>query len=245
VNRIPWQSLCVAETLAAGGAEVRALGVTAPTRRLRAGAYHFLEQAGYRPRILPAKSGGRLRPEIHYNNGPVPCRLVDAGNCLAGEWEPAHGRAFDVALDDELRQFQPHIAVVHGFGPADQKLHSRLRSKGTKLVLSISGLPAAASHEIADEATALYAATLCHSDWLASRLSEATPLRPVVLAPPVPGRGVIPESREPVCVTLVPPNRENGLYLLLRLAEQLSLTRPDDPILALSSAGAEMTGGIY
>jgi hypothetical protein len=245
VNRIPWQSLCVAETLAVGGAEVRALGVTATTRRLRSGAYRFLEQAGYSPRIVPSKSGGRLRPEIHYRHalyggGPVPCRLIDVGNCLEGEWEPAHGRAFDVALDDELRQFRPHIAVVHGFSPADRRLHARVRSSGIKLVLSMSGLP---DREIAEEEAALYAATLCHSEWLASRLAEATPFRPVVLPPPVSSRDVIPESREPVCVTLVRPNRENGLYLLLRLAEQLSLTRPDDPILALSSAGAETTGG--
>jgi len=89
----------------------------------------------------------------------------------------------------------------------------------------------------------LYDSSLCHSEWLASRCAEVIPFRPVVLPPPVPGREVIPESLEPVCVTLIQPSRQNGLYLLLRLAEQLSLTRPDDPILALSSAGAETTGG--
>lgn len=228
----------VAETLALSGAEVRAIGVTATTRRLRTSAYRALEQAGYAPRILPAKSGGRIRPEIHYLNGPVPCRLVDVGNCEAGEWEAAHGYALDIALDDELRQFQPHIAVVHGFSPADRRLHARARSRGAKLVLTIPTLPGS---EMAQEAH-LYDGSLCHSEWLASRCAGSTPFRPVVLLPPVPGGEVIPESREPVCVTLIQPSRQNGLYLLLRLAEQLSLTRPDDPILALSSAGAETTG---
>jgi glycosyltransferase involved in cell wall biosynthesis len=160
------------------------------------------------------------------------------GNCGAGEWETPHSRAFDVALDDELRQFQPHIAVVHGFSPAERKRHARIRSKGTKLVLTISGLP---GQEIEEAAASLYDASLCHSEWLAARHAEATPFRPVVLPPPVPARDVIPESREPVCATLIYPSRENGLYLLLRLAEQLSLTRPDDPILTLSS-GAETAG---
>ncbi len=223
-----------------GGAEVRAVGVTAATRRLKAGAYRSLEQAGRNPRILPAKSGGRIRPEIHYRHGPVPCRLVDVGNCGAGEWEAEHSRAFEVALDDEVRQFQPHIAVVHGWSPADRKLHERVRARGAKLVLTISSPPGQGFREQTDS---LYDASLCHCDWVASRCAETTPFRPMALPPPTPRHDVIPESREPVCVTLIEPSRENGLYLLLRLAEQLSLARPDDPILALSFAQAEATGG--
>lgn len=229
----------MAETLALGGSEVRAFGATASARRLKAGAYRLLEQAGRHPRILPAKSGGRIRPEIHYLHGLVPCRLVDVGNCATGEWEAEHGRAFDMALDDELRQFQPQIAVVHGFDAADRKLHERVRAKGARLVLALSGMPRSGIGEQAG----WYAASLCHSEWMAARWAEETPFRPAVLPPPVPGRDVVPESREPVCVTFIQPSRENGLYLLLRLAEQLSLARPDDPILALSTADAETTGG--
>jgi hypothetical protein len=111
----------------------------------------------------------------------------------------------------------------------------RVRSKGAKLVLSVSST---SREEVAEDTVGLYDACFCHSEWL----SAASPLRPTFLPPPTPVRDVIPESREPLCVTLIHPSRDNGLYLLLRLAEQLSLNRPEDPILALSSEGAETTG---
>jgi hypothetical protein len=230
--------LRVGETLALSGCNVRVLATTAMERAGSRAPYDLLAAAGFAPRIHPAKTAGRLRPEIRYHHGSLPCRVVDVGRRRLSQWEPIHGHAFDSAFDDELRQFQPDIVLTYPGSPADFKRHARARRRSAAVVLALPdlrylGFGPELSH---------YDASLCHSAWLAGQYRESTVLRPVTLPPPIPAAEVTPDSHDAACVTFIPPSYENGVLLLLRLAEQLSIDCPDLPILVLSQAGAETTG---
>ncbi len=209
----------IAGTLALAGHEVRVLGNTATVRPSRVSAYRLLEQAGFAPRILPAKSGGRLRPELHYRHGAVDCRVIDSGPGGLDD------RLFNWVLDQELRDFQPDIVVVPEGTALEMKRHARAKTKGAKLVLSVAGIKSL--H--AGEQLSIYDAAICQSQWLAETWAASAPLKPVALPPPVPREEVIADRREPVCVAFPSPTRDNGLFLLLRLAEQLSLADADLP----------------
>lgn len=194
----------------------------------------MLEQAGYAPKILPAKSGGRVRPELSYCHGAVSCRVVDVGNSAIGAWEKDWGRIFDSVLNQELREFQPDVVVVPDEGENPSR-YARARSKGAKLVLSVNRT------ESGDQLS-LYDSAVCQSQWLAGNWRGSATLNPVLLPPPIPRAELISSQREPVCVAFPFPTVASGVCLLLRLAEQLSLADADCPILVLTSMGAEATG---
>ena len=199
----------------------------------------LLEQQGYRTNLLPAKSGGRLRAEIHYRHGQLPCRVIDVGNRRLSQWEAVHGKAFDAAFDDELRQFEPDVVFTYPNSPADFQRHARARRHDARIVVSLVDERCLTAPP---DALAVYDAALAHGAWQAERHAESTALRPVVLPPPVPEADVVPEAREPVCVTFIHPSYQHGACLLLRLAQQLSLDRPEQPILVLAPGAAESTG---
>jgi hypothetical protein len=174
-----------------------------------------------------------------YLHHGLECCLVDVGNARSGEWQTQYGAAFDAALDRELQQSPPDLVVALDPGPQDARRLRRIRSKGVKVAASVSrtgGLDAS----LCD--TSLCDALFCHTNWLARQLRDSGAQAPVVLPPPVPADEVSPQKQEQVCVLFPPPSRENGLYFLLRLAEQLSLADADCPILVMSSATAESAG---
>lgn len=213
---------------------MRVLGTTALVRPGRVSPYRMLEQAGYNPKILPAKSGGRIRPELSYQHEAASCRVIDVGASGTAAWEKEWGHLFDSVLDRELREFQPHIVVVPDEG-VNPKRCARAKAKGAKLVLTVSRVQSV-------EETSLYDAAICQSQWLADNWRGPATLKPAALPPPIPPREVISEQREPLCVTLPFPTIDGGVFLLLRLAEQLSLADAECPILVLTSMGAEATG---
>jgi glycosyltransferase involved in cell wall biosynthesis len=236
-SRTPWTSVRIAGALALAGHETRVLGTTATVRPCLS-AYRLLEDAGFGPRVRPAKSGGRTRPELHYGHGSVDCRVVDVGISGIGEWESKWGRVFDLVLDREIQEFQPEVVVVPQGGTSDSKRHQRAKARGAKLFLSVAGT----AHRTSADQSALYDAAICQSCSLAETWSRSTTLKPTVLPPPVPREEVVSDRREPVCVAFPSPTRDSGVFLLLRLAEQLSLADGDRPILVLTSAGAGATG---
>src|SRR5262249_42012762 len=123
-------------------------------------------------------------------------------------------------------------------GAADVRRRERARRRGVQSVVSLN-TPGATMPR---DSTASFDATFCATEWLAADVQSRGFPRPVVLAPPVPAHEVVAAPREPLCTTLPPPSRNNGLYFLVRLAEQLSLARPDDPVLVLSSVGGTTLG---
>ena len=230
-------AVAAAETLALSGAQARILAASAVVRPGRTGAYRFLEASGFAPRILPAKSGGRLRPEIHYARRSVARRVVDVGNVASGAWEETHAAAFDAAFQDELREFRPDVVCGPVTGPGSLRRFGRARAQGAATVLTLAD---ARAWNPADAGA--FDRVLCHTAWLAGVVNAGAGEKAVALPPPVFAADVTPESREPVCVTFAAPTRENGVYLMLRLAEQLSLAHPDLPILVPAAGGMEREG---
>ena len=235
-SRVPWAHLRIARTLALAGHEVRVLGTSALAHPLRVPAFRLLQDAGLSPRILPAKSQGRLRPEIHYSH-EVDCRLVDVGMCRPADWEAEHAQAYDVALDSELREFVPEIVVTGAPRSGEIRRFERIKARGHRMVLCLANANAGAMD--AKALLSLYSGILCQSHWIARQYPE---LNATVLRPPIPAQDIKPDTREPVCVLFPFPTRENGLYFLVRLAEQLSLADSDCPILVMTAAGAEAAG---
>jgi glycosyltransferase involved in cell wall biosynthesis len=212
-SRVPARFLGVCSALRECGFSVRLLAVSATAWPDRLNTAARIEKAGYTARILPAKSGGRMRPEFQGEHPDFAFRIVDVGNRTLSQWEAIHNQAFDLALESEIKTFDPDIILSCGLSPNDLKRMQRARKKGLRVIEHPhpnSSIPA-------------------DSNWSDATCTDLP-------SPSSPAEVVVDdESAERVCVTLLDPSIANGVYLSIPFCNQCCIDRPEQPILIIAS----------
>lgn len=235
----------ICEMLAESGFAVRALATTGSESSNHVEPLAYLRGLGYDVHVAAGRTGNRIRPELEFTARGIGYRLLDIGRKALTHWEQTCGRQFDLAFDDELHKFQPDILFTFGGSPGDVQRHHRARRQGTKIVFGLRN-EGYFKHGFFDHIDAV----LTPSQFLSGRYREAIGLESTPLPSPIELDDVIAEERDPIFVTMINPAPEKGLVFFARLAEELSVRRPDIPILVIESRGtagrlasAGMAGG--
>jgi glycosyltransferase involved in cell wall biosynthesis len=160
-------------------------------------------------------------------------RLLDVGNRSHVQWESVHGRQFDLLFDDELHSFRPDILFTFGGSPGDRRRMERARRQGARIVFALrnENYPDRAFFDGMD-------GVLTPSRFLTDFYRERLGIESTPLPPPLELDDVLAETRDPIFTTIVNPSLEKGLMVLAKLAEELSVRRPDLPLLVIESRGS-------
>jgi glycosyltransferase involved in cell wall biosynthesis len=226
------------EMAAEAGFEVHALATTATERGSKADPLEYLHSLGLEVDTTPPSN--KNRREFRFTRRGISYTLLDTGTFAFTNWEPSHGRQFDLLFDRELESFQPDLLFTYGGLPGDVRRHRRARLKGCRIVFRVANLgylqPGFFDH---------IDAVLTPSNFLTERYRaeigmESTPLPPPlelddVLAPELDDAGE--PARDPIFVTMVNPSIEKGVFFFARLAEELGTRHPEIAILAIESRG--------
>jgi glycosyltransferase involved in cell wall biosynthesis len=222
----------ICEMLAETGFAVRALGATATESATRVEPVAYLRGLGCEVRVAAGRTGHRVRPEIEFTRRGIGYRLVDIGRRTIHEWEKICGRQFDLAFDDELHGFKPDILFTYGGSPNDRHRHLRARRQGARIVFGLRNLGYLIPGFF-DEIDAV----LTPSAYLTEQYRRVLGLESTPLPSPIDIEDVVAAEHDPIFVTMVNPTLEKGLMFFARLAEELSVRRPDIPILAIEARG--------
>jgi glycosyltransferase involved in cell wall biosynthesis len=222
------------EMLAAAGAEVHAVATTATERATKADASAYLATLGIAPHIDPGHTRERTRPELSFNHRGVRYRLLDVGPRDMHAWQRIHGRQFDLLFDDELHGFKPDALLGFGGLPGDIRRYGRAKRQGVKLVFALRNAGYLNSADFFKPMDAV----LTPSQFLTNLYRTALGIESTPLPIPMELDDVLAADRDPIFVTMINPSPEKGLMLVARLAEELSLRRPDIAMLFIESRGS-------
>ncbi len=218
----------VCEMIADAGFTVRGLGTTASESGRPLIARDLLPSLG----ISPRAGRWRRREMLSYGFRGVEYRLLDVGASSPWGWEEAYGPAFDQLFDDEQQTFRPHLILTYGGTAGDLRRRQRRRSRGARVVFGLRN-----ESYLAPGALAHCDAILTPSRYLTEFYRSRTGVDSTPLPVPIRPADVVATQHEPIFLTMVNPVPANGLMLFARLAEVLSLERPDLPILVVESRG--------
>jgi glycosyltransferase involved in cell wall biosynthesis len=220
------------EMLAAAGAEVRAVATTASERAGRADSVRFLRDLGIHPTIHKARKGAR--PELEFTDRAVHYRLMDTALRDMNAWQKVQGTQFDRMFDEELHAFRPDVVLGFGGLPGDIRRFERARRQGARVVFSLRNVAYLSGSEFLHSMDGILTPSRFLTDFYRTAIGlESTPLPlPMELA------DVVAEEHDPIFFTMINPSPEKGLMVLARLAEELSLRRPDIPLLVIESRGS-------
>ncbi len=223
------------EMLASAGFEVHAVATTATERAIKSDVVSYLGALGIKPTIERSTRGKtRARPELRFDDRGVRYRLLDTGTRGMHAWQEILGRQFDQMFDDELHSFQPDILLGFGGLPGDIRRYERAKRQGVKLVFALRNEGYLKSAEFFRPMDAILTPSAHLSHVYRTALGiESSPL-------PIPMEldDVLAEDRDPIFVTMINPSPEKGLMFVARLAEELSLRRPDIAMLFIESRGS-------
>lgn len=224
------------EMLAAAGAEVRALATTASERAGRADTVGYLRELGIHPEVLPARTGGRLRPELEFVDRNIHYHLLDVGLRDMHAWQKIVGSQFDRMFDRELHDFRPDLLLAFGGLPGDVRRYERARRQHTRIVFALrnEGYLSPAGRSIFERMDGV----LTPSQYLTDLYRTAIEIDSTPLPLPMELDDVLAPERDPIFFTMINPSPEKGLMVMARLAEELSLRRPDIPLLIIESRGS-------
>ncbi len=224
------------EMLAAAGAEVRAVATTASERHGRADSSAFLRELGIEPEVHRAREAGRVRPEIEFVDRGIHYHLLDVGQRDMHGWQKIIGTQFDHVFDRELHNFRPDLLLAFGGLPGDIRRFERARRQGARIVFSLrnEGYLNARGLELLET----MAGILTPSQYLTDSYRAAIGIESTPLPLPMELDDVLAPGRDPIFFTMINPSPEKGLMVLARLAEELSLQRPDIPLLIIESRGS-------
>lgn len=221
------------EMLAAAGFEVHAVATTASEGAHHSDPIAYLRGLGINLSISHGKKP-RTRPEIRFEDRGVVYHLLDVGPRAFHAWQQIHGRQFDLMFDDELHSFRPDILFGFGGLPGDIRRYERTRRQGTKLVFALRNegyLSSAAFFEPMD-------AVLTPSHYLTNLYRDTIGIESTPLPTPIELADILAEERDPIFVTMINPSAEKGLIVVARLAEELSVRRPDIAMMFIESRGS-------
>ena len=221
--------LSICRILAHSGYEVRSLCTTAFDAPLPdSDKWH--ESIGLR--MTMRRLGECTRPVWSFMADGVVHNLVDTTGCATNGWEEHFGDDFEKALNGLLTNFSPDILLMYGGTPLFRRCREKVRDKGAVVVLGLR------NHSYFEEhAMDCVDRGLASSRWLAKKYADFFG-RPVDGLPsPLVESEILPASREPVFFTFVNPARHKGALFFIRLADELSKSRPDIPFLILDAHG--------
>lgn len=226
----------MSEMLAAAGAAVRAVATTASERAGHADPAAYLRDLGIEPAIHPGRQKGSHRPELEFEDRGIHYTLLDVGRRDMHSWQKIVGAQFDNIFDRELHSFKPDILLGFGGQPPDVRRYERARRQGTRIVFALrnQGYVAPGSYELLSAMDGVLTPSQYLSDFYRSVVGiDSTPL-PL----PMEMDDVIAPERDPIFFTMINPSAEKGLMVMARLAEELSLRRPDIPLMVIESRGS-------
>ena len=189
---------------------------------------------GIQPAIERGRSKSQVRPEMRFENRGVHYRLLDVGPRAVNAWEKIHGRQFDLLFDDELNTFQPDLVFGFGGMPGEASRYARARRRGAKVVFALCN----ASYTTAADLLGSMDGIVTPSRFLTGFYREKIGIASTPLPDPISLTDVVATERDPIFVTMINPSHEKGLMLMTRLAEELSVRRPDIPMLIIESRGS-------
>jgi glycosyltransferase involved in cell wall biosynthesis len=223
----------ICEMLAAGGFAVRAVGTTATERQSKTDPLEFLRSLGIRLKVDPGHTKARVRPEISFEHRSIQYRLLDVGNRSMHGWQEIQGKQFDQIFDDEIHTFRPDLLLTYGGLPGDVKRHQRARRQGVRIVFALRN-DGYLQRGFFDDMDGVVTPSQFLTDFYRGAIGlESTPL-PL----PIELEDVVAEDHDPIFFTMINPSPEKGLMVLARLAEELSIQRPDIPLLVIESRGS-------
>lgn len=218
------------EMLAAAGFVVHAVATTASEGVHRSDPIAYLRGLGISLSITHGKKP-RARPEIHFEDRGVVYHLLDVGPRGFQSWQQLHGRQFDLMFDDALHSFRPDILFGFGGMVSDSKRYERAKRQGVKLVFALRNEGYVGATQFFQPMDAI----LTPSHYLTNLYHETTGIESTPLPTPIEVSDILAEERDPIFVTMINPSQEKGLMLVARLAEELSVRRPDIAMMFIES----------
>jgi glycosyltransferase involved in cell wall biosynthesis len=222
------------EMLAAAGAEVHAVATTASEGATWHDPVVFLGGLGIHPEIHKGHTSERVRPELAFTHRGIQYHLLDVGHRGMHGWQKVVGAQFDLIFDREIHSFRPDILIAFGGLPGDERRYERARRQGVKVVFSLRNFGYTTGFELLSSMDGILTPSQFLTDFYRTAIGiESTPL-------PLPMEldDVLAPERDPIFFTMINPAPEKGLMLMATLAEQLSLRRPDIPMLFIESRGS-------
>jgi glycosyltransferase involved in cell wall biosynthesis len=226
------RSMC--EMLASAGAEVRAVATTASERAGRADSVAYLRDLGIDAAVHRGRTAERVRPELEFDDRGIHYRLLDVGHRDMHAWQKVVGSQFDRIFDHELHSFKPDLLVAFGGLPGDERRYERARRQGVKIVFALRNF----GYTTAPDFLRAMDGILTPSQFLTDFYRTAIGIESTPLPLPMELDDVVAPERDAIFFTMINPSPEKGLMLLARLAEELSLRRPDIPMMFIESRGS-------
>jgi glycosyltransferase involved in cell wall biosynthesis len=220
--------------LAAAGAEVHAVATTATERATKSDASAYLATLGIALHVDRGHTRERTRPELSFDHRGVRYRLLDVGPRDMHAWQQIHGRQFDRLFDDEVHRFKPDALLGFGGLPGDIRRYQRAKRQGVKLIFALRNAGYLNSADFFKPMDAV----LTPSEFLTNLYRTALAIESTPLPIPMELDDVLAVDRDPIFVTMINPSPEKGLMFVARLAEELSLRRPDIAMLFIESRGS-------
>lgn len=224
------------EMLAAAGAGVRAVATTASERAGRADSAGYLRELGIDPKVHPGHTAERVRPELEFEDRGIHYHLLDVGRRAMHAWQKVVGGQFDKIFDQTLHAFRPDLLIAFGGLPGDQRRYERARRQGARMVFALrnEGYLNQAGRDLLREMDGV----LTPSEYLTALYRSSFDIASTALPLPMELDDVIAPGHDPIFFTMINPSPEKGLMLMARLAEELSVRRPDIPLLIVESRGS-------
>jgi glycosyltransferase involved in cell wall biosynthesis len=224
------------EMLAAAGAEVRALATTASERFGRTDTKSYLRDLGIDAHLLPGRTAGRQRPELEFIDRGIHYHLLDVGRRDMHAWQKIVGSQFDILFDRELQSFSPDILLAFGGLPGDVRRFERARRQQVRIVFALrnEGYLNPGGRELLSQMEGV----LTPSQYLTDVYRTALGVESTPLPLPMELEDVVAPDHDPIFFTMINPAPEKGLMVMARLAEELSLRRPNIPLLIVESRGS-------
>jgi glycosyltransferase involved in cell wall biosynthesis len=224
------------EMLAAAGATVRAVATTASERVRHADPVALLRELKIEPTVHRGRQKGSDRPMLEFDDRGVHYRLLDIGHRDMHAWQRIVGEQFDRVFDDEVHSFRPDLLLAFGGLPGDVRRYERARRQGTRMVFALrnEGYLSDAGRDLLSSMDGV----LTPSQYMTDLYRTALDVGSTPLPLPMELDDVVAPEREEIFFTMINPSLEKGLMVMARLAEELSLRRPDIPIMIIESRGS-------
>lgn len=225
----PRSMLSICRLLAGAGYEVRSLCTTAfDAPQADAPQWHSAQGLSLRMTRPP----GCTRPAWSFTADGIAHQLLDTPGHVTDSWADTLGRDFEAAFAALHGDFRPDIVLTYGGAPCMKTCRRKARDAGAAVVLGLR------NHGYFNKGAMVDADYgLAPSQWMARQYADFFGRHIDGLPPPLVERDIVPDSHEAVFFSFVNPSPRKGMMFFIRLAEALSISRPDIPLLVLDAHG--------